>query len=1316
MEAAEKTLTYRDDTGLHSNKLLKPIKKEDTRGQDTEKNSDESNYVDLDMRPDGLKTVKVTFTGKGNQLSVSKGDSSKQDENKSTSTESLLDTPTQLPTADPESESEKQEFDSSDCSESGELRYTDMCLNGRSDSELSESHYITTHEIQLTELDHDVDYDLGRGTRWEFEDGNLVYAFVDYASFESDETQEGTLILEGGRSQAKPQSNLSGAAVSTEQEESDLCASSDESLCRTQSEQSAGKIHLSIKASSRTLNDPADVFDNNAQWLSPKHIGDGSHFSFVNPGARAGPLCDRGQYFIPAPGRQHLATKLRRKDINEYSSGASSSISELDDADKEVRNLTAKSFRSLACPYFDAINLSTSSESSMSEYGLNKWSTYVDWNYGNITHNTSSATLAMNKTVDSRANNRCKTGIKDKQTRICALNKRITSQQTSTGRKFQMKEQSAQQGVTLNFHCNVESRTPMSPKCFQKDRPNEVLARSGCEMQYHHTDGSGDTHKRAIFASSLLKNVISKKMQFEQERKMERGEISDTHPSVSSCIQIKDLEGGKERSESRGLQGRTSELGFTGNSPTDHRPSSCGPAEDSKGDKKTTDCSVEHQEAPQEPQISKEGEPASVKYSQNTAREDLDSSSVLTKLLFVPNCQLLSKDGSLAEDLNPHTPNTGAKSCGKELQKVDDTNTEGKEKNERLGKPPEIKICLRNVKETKGCTLNIANLLTPKISYNVNKFRAGDNGRCHVLSSADKAPSFTVRNIRDTKCKFQTPIYHVRDVRKLVKSSYRFVSLDRSDQGCSTVAEENTKVEPDKPSPMVIKCNSVKTNIKSETGDTAQAQVEADTHSETSSRIPTVVTKQGNPDLSEMQQNPETKLGKQRQDRFTGETNERRNDPAMPKQDALEKLKAAVKTMEQLYVFDRNEWKRKTQASQPAADSHVLPLLTKQEQRPPADLEVKNGGRIPPFLTTSKDTQKKQSLNIIHVPYDHDTFKTQSQQSKTFTNKSALYFGNKKNVSINSQDSALQTSALKSSKTSTMNRVSVKMVEQDKEKTNSTDPTNTKGCSDPENYLTIPRCTNETKLHNQKCVSIEGDSSFSRDNPGDTKVPEKKRSPVTVDCPSATIYHLPTVATSPQKQQQVLCFSPSIQNMSPTQSGGEAITQTQRKMLLDPTTGHYYLVDTPIQATKRLFDPETGKYVDVPMPHSPVAQVTPMHFPLPPLALTPTYMVYPGFISPTLAAEAVMPQSPCHSEDAAGEGIKNNPLSHGAEKAYYSATAEAQQRPLHSPLSLGHVTTKGGTASSNRKPLISITTQQGPRIIAPPSFDGKTMSFVVEHR
>lgn len=228
-----------------------------------------------------------------------------------------------------------------------------------------------------------------------------------------------------------------------------------------------------------------------------------------------------------------------------------------------------------------------------------------------------------------------------------------------------------------------------------------------------------------------------------------------------------------------------------------------------------------------------------------------------------------------------------------------------------------------------------------------------------------------------------------------------------------------------------------------------------------------------------------------------------------------------------------------------------------------------------------------------------------------------------------------------------------------------------------------------------------------------------------MEYPASSIYHHPGVTTLPPAQQQVLCFSPSIPTVSPTPSTGE----TQRKMLLDPTTGHYYLVDTPIQATtKRLFDPETGQYVDVPMPHSPVAPVapvTPVPLSLSPLALSPgayapTYMIYPGFIpSPTLAAQAVLPQSPCHSEDAGGEKVKSarSPRAEtnatGGESAYYSATGEA---PLQLPVSSGHVTARGAAVSSDRKPVISITTPQGPRIIAPPSFDGTTMSFVVEHR
>ncbi|XP_017264923.1 uncharacterized protein C4orf54 [Kryptolebias marmoratus] len=1331
MEAAEETLTYRNDTGLHK-KLLKHEKDREPERKDTE-----SNYVDLDMRPDGPRTVKVTFTGDGNQLSVSKSDTSKQGERKTASDEdeqqqeedeeekkeedtvlieSLLDTVTELP--DPDSDAEKRpERDSSEkntaCSDSDELRYTDMCLNSKTESDdgtsaadLSdhcgsdtvedESHYITTHEIQLTELDHDVDYDLGRGTRWEFEDGNLVYSFVDYASFESDDPREeeeeeeevGTpTLVEDRRSHAKAQANLGGAAVSTEQEESDLC-SSDESLCRNQNENPAGEIHLSIQTSSRAVNDPSGTC-----WYT-KHLADRSHF--VSSGARAGPLADRVPYFIPAPGRQHLATKLRRKDINEYSSGASSSFSELDDADKEVRNLTAKSFRSLACPYFDAINLSTSSESSVSEYGLNKWSAYVDWNYGKersvIAHKTSSATLEMSKTVDGRGSNTA--GGKDAQTRVYSLNKRVSSQQAAPpGKKIQMREQAAQRGVTLNFRCT-------GAKCAQKGGPSQVsgavLAGSGCEVQCNKEDGAEDTHKRAIFASSLLKNVISKKMQFEQERKMERGEICDSYPSSSPCFNMKD----QEKSPSKGLQMQTSESADDQN-PEGGRSSSC--AEETKGTKDTETVQIQsgafRSIKEDEPQPEKEAEPA----SQATSSEGLDSSSVLTKLLFVPSWQLLSKDRNFT-DTTPHMPDTDTPECEKDKTKV-------KEGNEKGGKPPEIKICLRNVKESKGCTLNIANLLTPKINYDINKFRAAEGSKYHVLSAVEKVPNFTVRDIRDTKCKFQTPIYHVRDVRKLVKSSYSFVSLDNSESKTSTAAEkleEKVKVDPMThllPSPMVIKCNSVKTDVKSQATE-ARAEVDAPSETSqsenTSSLCATSRTKQGNPDQSEMQTNLETKLIKQRQD-------ERRSDAAIPKQDALEKIKAAVKTMEQLYVFDRNEWKRKTQASHPVADSHVLSLLARDEQTSPqSSINA---------TETGATHREKRALNIIHVPYNSDTFKTQSPQG--FTNKSVLHFSNNRsNVNIKSDsDPVPQSSAVKSSKASVA-PLAVKLEPQkqehpepEKAKTTSTNKV-PQACSDSENYLTIPGLgpSNEPKLLSQEPV-----------------LSEQKWSPLIMEYPAATIYHHhPTAATSPHKQQQALCFSPSVPNVSPTPSAGDTVPQTQRKMLLDPTTGHYYLVDAPIQATtKRLFDPETGQYVDVPMPHSPVAPITPVPLPLSPLALspgtyTPTYMICPGFIpSPTLSAQAVMPQSPCHFEDLAAPTARENAKlkSNTAERAYYSATGEAPQGgPLHLPVSLGHVTSRGSGTSSDRKALISITTQQGPRIIAPPSFDGKTMSFVVEHR
>lgn len=1411
MEAVEKTLAYQDVPKFHTKPLPEDKEKDNAAGETP---SDESNYVDLDVKPDCAKTVRVSFTGEGNQLSVVKCDGSRRNECHHIDREDsaganledkwvtvpgpVLETLTKVDNADPDSENERQQRaehasgggSESVCSETDGLYYTDMYLNSKAESDdgasssnsvsssssgtaisehcgsetvEDESHYITTHEIQLTELDHDVDYDLGRGTCWDFEDNNLVYSFVDYPPFESEGAQEGILILER-RSQAKVQSKLDGAFGSTEREDSDLCdsdkcGSSDEGADKNQSGEpsSVGEIHLSIKATSRAVNEPVSIFDS-----SSNKFGDRGQLSIVSSGARPVPFSDRTQYFIPAPGSQHLASKLRRKDI-EYSSGASSSISELDDADKEVRNLTAKSFRSLACPYFDAINLSTSSESSVSEYGLNKWSAFVDWNYGNLSrerslvaHKTSSATLEVSKVAEGRRRETSAGDTKAAQTQTDALQGKMDSQcSSSSTRDIALKDQPQQRGVTLNVCCNVaESDGARRLRCTKKARANQatgtVLARSGCEMKYHHSASIGGTHTRAVFASSLLKNVISKKMQFEQERKMERGEICDTYPAISPSFQLRDHDGMKDRGQGRSCQRRASECGsgVTVNSAEDQhsRSSSCEPTEELQSNKVPNDLETSQPEPvkaelghsqssafdllKEERKAFQEVEPTSVRDLQAATREGLDTSSMLTKLLFVPSIQLRPKEKGLSGDLPSSVHPASGTADARASEKLFKTS---RDDNEKGAKTPEIKICLRSVKENKDCTLNIANLLTPKISGNtVNTLRGAGDAKYHIMSISDKAPNFTVRDIRDTKCKFQAPIYHVRDVRKLVKSSYRFVSLDNTESKCSSTVdkpEEKATTEPVKqpsPSPIVIKCQSV--NTKQQMAESSQKEA---TLSEASrgehvllhcgvSKQPTVIPKQANLDQSENQLSGESKLVKQRLEKF--EAVERRNESTVPKQAALEKLKAAVKTMEQLYVFDKNEWKRKTQAPRPVADSHVLSLITREEQ---GSEEVDSVDMNP--LSFTKDTRKPSEDKG-----DSHALERLSTQH-TFSNKSILHLGNQAQVSIKSvkspvpQSSVLQTSLTMSSSKAPPAPLSVKIeprkskqVEQGKIKIIPTNPPAAYACSDSENYLTIPRTmrTNEIKQSNQDLVPREVDSEVKK-----MDTPEPKMSPLIMEYPASSIYHHPGMIAA---RQQILCLSPTAVAASPTSSAGEMAQQTQRKMLLDPTTGHYYLVDTPIQpATKRLFDPETGQYVDVPMPHSPVApvsSVTPVPLSMSPLALNtgafaPTYMFYPSIIpSPSLSAQSLMMQPQGISGDTGGETAKKHrqdTATTGSESAYYSATAD---RPLQQPVSLGHVSTQGAAPSSNRKPVISITTQQGPRIIAPPSFDGTTMSFVVEHR
>ncbi|KAJ0016351.1 hypothetical protein NQD34_014641 [Periophthalmus magnuspinnatus] len=76
---------------------------------------------------------------------------------------------------------------------------------------------------------------------------------------------------------------------------------------------------------------------------------------------------------------------------------------------------------------------------------------------------------------------------------------------------------------------------------------------------------------------------------------------------------------------------------------------------------------------------------------------------------------------------------------------------------------------------------------------------------------------------------------------------------------------------------------------------------------------------------------------------------------------------------------------------------------------------------------------------------------------------------------------------------------------------------------------------------------------------------------------------------------------------------------TQRKLLQDPDSGHYFFVDMPVQVkTKTFFDPETGTYVQLPVQPSEgaIPQPSPME------VLSPPLVVYHSFVPVSLSPMA----------------------------------------------------------------------------------------------
>ncbi|XP_074518179.1 uncharacterized protein C4orf54 homolog [Halichoeres trimaculatus] len=1330
-----------------------------------------------------------------------------------------------------------------------------------------ESHYITTHEIQLTELsDHEGDYDVGVGSSasWDMEDSNQqVYSFVDYASFDGD----------GGQGQRGEPRAQGAATVSTllESDPSDTAkfTSSDESVSKQQQQQqqcsgnSTGQIHLSIRTTSRAINDPSNIQEQKNILYHARRAGDMSRYVLRGVDGKAETLCDRAKCFIAAPGRLHFGRKLRGKEVTEYSSGASSAVSELDDADKEVRNLTAKAFKSLAYPYFDAINFSTSSESSASEHGLglNRWSTFVDLKYGNmsrgldpsvVSHQNSTANFEIAKNVDSRGyKGMALASIKPTSNKIFTLNGNPHSASSSKKIELMGKFSQGHSGVirlteTLNFRCNVKSgmtegerRTNFAQNAAGSRSTDEVTnslpssQRRGASKPLSNT--MEDTHKKAIFASSLIKNVISKKMQFEQERKMERGEIVEPlqTPSPSFVHQDGDSSRGKGSRELHRQSSKFSE------SSSDYAimcvdelgdfidSGSC----DTKSDSRRLDAAAPAQETNLETaneagidtkkgaleaskstllrsqnsafRCWKEGEVEFQKDHKNdkTPEEKLPSASdkegeedtfssggnKLIKMshLFVPSIQLLPSDGEEGQQLQNRSYSPCEDGEGITLRS-DNSLYIADSRSVATSKSPEIKINLRSVRDNKTEPFSVSKLRAPNIGCNPASLVRTDDFKCQALAAAlkgecsDKVPHFMVRDIRDNKGKLQTPIHQVRDVRKLVKSSYHFVSLDNNEN--KSAAESHSEQKKQMPfrnlnsvSPIVIKCQSVNTNSNGKQDISKQEQIDVDRSSpegavgaplqKGTGRAP--LTAPNTSSEGEIGLKSESKIEPKRQEK-TSDIIEKKPDSKMANQGALERLQAAVKTMEQLYVFERNEWKRKDEP-RPLTDSHVLSLITEEKHRGPEEDEARgsntektarrdsypNTDKTPPAAAASPGLLRRADKGFQTPGSRDDKLLAKSLQATANTS------GNRNMFSLSSSLKPSVTAKMPQSNAPTQvpfgprsftpksPKLPVSLKSSQKKLGGHEEAefrrvekfTQDVFGADNENYLTIPLkspAANNKPIASADKTSVytftpkthqtapSGPSGFSTKSQEDHNPSPKQGSVVmetrSPEIPSATIYHsLPLGMTA--NQPQLYCFSPAI-TPAPTLDPFQA---TQRKMLLDPTTGNYYLVDTPVQPTsKRLFDPETGQYVDVPMPQPPM---TPVPMPISPLTLSPgafghTYMIYPGFMpTPSVipARTLVQSQMSMHSETESVEKASSQ-MTEGLymESPFYMATGKSSQaahgvqQQVSSPAAASGRPIQG--YSSAKQPVISITSQQGPRIIAPPSFDGTTMSFVVEHR
>lgn len=142
-----------------------------------------------------------------------------------------------------------------------------------------------------------------------------------------------------------------------------------------------------------------------------------------------------------------------------------------------------------------------------------------------------------------------------------------------------------------------------------------------------------------------------------------------------------------------------------------------------------------------------------------------------------------------------------------------------------------------------------------------------------------------------------------------------------------------------------------------------------------------------------------------------------------------------------------------------------------------------------------------------------------------------------------------------------------------------------------------------------------------------------------------------------------------------------SLSSTQRKLLQDPDSGQYYVVDLPAEVNlKTFYDPETGKYVQVSVPSSesnvyqpPSSEIKnssyasyPRVLPLPASSVevlkSPSQLSEPMWLTPAVTAEPAELPEDGQQDYRYTEAVDTNPY---IEPASYSYRQDAQETEVH---------------------------------------------------